>query len=216
MLRKLILGIPVALPLLMSGVGYALAYDATWYKTDFWAGEYPNGFTLAKDFTTEIRETPDPDAAHSVKCALKQGETYHQWNEGRVKASKLEFVSYVKKVAYEIKQPATLILQNEKTESDETIAFKAGDEWTYLTYYAEGAFRMEFKGVPYAAEQELFEYSQEKGKKEGDSDHEDHEWLKLTCANGNKGWLLFDDVAELPEFEKPDFPEYGKAEDRAK
>lgn len=214
--RKSVLHVLAGFAFACTASGPLLAYDATWYKTDFWAGEYPNGFTLAKDFTTEIRETTDLDAARSVKCALKQGETYHQWNEDRVKASKLEFVSYVKKVAYEIKQPATLILQNEKTESDETIVFRAGDEWTYLTYYAEGAFRMEFKGVPYAAEQELFEYSQEKGKKEGDSDHEDHEWLKLTCANGKKGWLLFEDVAELPEFEKPDFPEYGKAEDRAK
>jgi len=190
------------------------AYDDSWHKTDFWAGEYPEGFTLKQDVVTKIRKEPDHETEPGVDCALKKGETYHQWNEERVKASKLEFATYVKKIVYVITQPATLILQNEKTESDEKRDFEYGDEWTYLTYYAEGAFRMEYKGAVYTAEQELFEYSQEKGVVGPNSNHEQFEWMKLTCANGKTGWLLYEDVFKLPHFDKPEFPEYGRAIDK--
>lgn len=192
----------------------AHAFDETWYKADFWAGEYPEGFTLKKDFATKVRANPDLKAERMIDCALKKGATYHPWNEARVEESKLQFVTFVKKVIYVIKDPVTLVLHNEIVAENEKVVFDADDEWTYLTYYAEGSFRMQFNGAVYTAEQSLFEVSNEKGAVGANSAHETFEWMKLTCANGASGWLLYDDVFELPQFEKPEFPEYGKALDR--
>lgn len=202
------------------GLAYAVqisparAFDETWYKADFWGGEYPEGFTLKEDFETKIRATPDLKAERSINCALKKGETYHPWNEARVEASNLEFVTFVRKVIYVINKPVTLVLHNEILAEKEKVVFDADDEWIYLTYYAEGSFRMQFNGGVYTAEQSLFDASTEKGVIGANSAHEIFEWMKLTCANGATGWLLYDDVFELPQFEKPQFPEYGKAVDR--
>lgn len=188
----------------------ALAYDDTWYRTDFWAGEYPNGFTLAEDVTVKIRKEALPAAPQDIDCALKKGATYHPWNGERVKSDKLDFVSYVRKVTYKIKSPAKVLLQDEKKEADREIDFKPGDTWTWLTYYGEGMFRMEFDGTEYAADQALFDVSDDKG----DREHKEDEWLKLACANGASGWLLLADVMEQAPFDRLNFPEYGKAPDR--
>lgn len=207
--------VAASLAIVLGAAMPASAYDDSWYKTDFWAGEYPEGFTIKQDVTTKIRKEPDHKTAREIECSLKKGETYHQWNEARVKSSKLEFVSLVKKVVYIIKEPASLALIDEESEKDTKINFDNGDEWTYLTYYAEGAFRMEFKGVVYTAEQSLFEVSGEKGAVGPNSIHETSEWMKLTCANGKTGWLLYEEVFKLPQLEKPEFPEYGVAIDKA-
>jgi hypothetical protein len=191
----------------------AHAYDASWYKTDFWAGEYPHGFTLKQDVTTQIRAAPDPKAPGTIKCTMKKGATYHPWNGKRVKSSKLEFITYVPTEIYVIKTPAKVYLRDEKTEKELEYSFKKGDEWTYLTYYAEGMFKMSFKGKSYAAEQDLMEISKEKGGKTSDKDRFDHEWMKLTCANGAKGWLLLSDTAGNPAFDGAKISEYGKASD---
>ena len=206
--------VSAAVPAIVFGPAPAIAYDSSWYRTDFWAGEYPAGFTLSSDVSTKIRNEPLPDAARDIECALKKGQTYHPWNSERVKSSKLEFVTFVKKITYVLSADSKILLVDEKTDSDVEMSFKAGDEWTYLTYYGEGMFRLEFRGREYGADQGLFEVSKEKGKSGSDTDHDHHEWLRLTCANGATGWLLYDDVADLPAFERPDFPEYGKTLDR--
>jgi hypothetical protein len=74
----------------------AFAYDASWYKANRWSGEYPYGFTMAKDVTIKIRENLDPNAPKTISCQLKKGATYHQWNSKRVKSDKLEFVTFTK------------------------------------------------------------------------------------------------------------------------
>ncbi len=190
----------------------ALAYDATWYKTDFWSGEYPQGFTLKQDMMTQIRTEHDPKAPRDIACTMENGSTYHPWNGERVKSSNLEFLSFVPIETYVIKAPIKVTLHDEQTKSDVTVPFKQGDEWTYLTYYAEGSFRMKFQDKVYAAEQDLLEASREKdGKK---SDRQDHEWMKLTCANGATGWLLMSDVQGHPGYDGPKYVEYGLAVDK--
>jgi hypothetical protein len=191
----------------------AQAYDASWFKTDFWAGEYPHGFTLKQDVTTKIRTKPDPDAARSIDCALKKGATYHPWNHNRVKSSKLDFISYVPTETYVIKRLGKVFLRDEKTDKEFKYSFKKGDEWTYLTYYAEGMFKMGLKGKSYTAEQDLMEISKEKGGKASNKDRTDHEWLKLTCANGAAGWLLLGDTIGNSAFDGAKIIEYGKATD---
>ncbi|MEC9367644.1 MAG: hypothetical protein VX871_03030, partial [Pseudomonadota bacterium] len=76
------------------------AYDASWYKTDFWAGEYPRGFTLDRNLRIAIRARDDPGASRNIDCALPKGATFHPWNDRRVKSSRLAFVSYVPKATY--------------------------------------------------------------------------------------------------------------------
>ena len=191
----------------------ASGYDASWYKTGFWAGEYPRGVTLTKNVTTQIRAEPDPDAPTAIGCALEKGATYHPWNEKRVVSSGLEFISYAPIVTYEIKKPSTFTLRDEKTDTEIKISFGKGDEWTYLTYYAEGMFKMTFKGTSYTAEQDLIEASKEKGGKASQKARETDEWLKLTCANGASGWLLLGEVLGQPGFSEPEILDYGKASD---
>jgi hypothetical protein len=75
--------------LVLSAAVPVKAYDASWYKSDGWSGEYPYGFTMAKDTTILIRETLDRDAPKTMSCDLKKGATYHQWNSDRVKSVSL-------------------------------------------------------------------------------------------------------------------------------
>lgn len=191
----------------------AQAYDASWYKTDFWSGEYPHGFTLKQGVTIKIRTKPDPDEARSIDCALKKGATYHSWNHSRVKSSKLEFISYVPTETYMIKRSGKVFLRDEKIDKEFKYSFKKGDEWTYLTYYAEGMFKIGLKGKSYTAEQDLMEISKEKGGKSSNKDRREHEWLKLTCANGAAGWLLLGDTIGNSAFDGAKIIEYGKATD---
>ncbi|RMF04408.1 MAG: hypothetical protein D6773_06490, partial [Alphaproteobacteria bacterium] len=152
----------------LAGQSPALAYDASWNRTDFWAGEYPNGFTLTRDVSVMIRSEPLPEAPRTIACALRKGETYHPWNAARVKASGLEFLSFVKIVTYRIEKTGTLTLYDARTGKEEKVAFSPGDQWTYLTYYGEGAFRMAFRGKQYEADQSLFDISADKGSSEHD------------------------------------------------
>lgn len=191
--------------------GSASAYDESWYKTDFWAGEYPHGFSLKEDAAIPIRSAPDPGQPQTIDCQLKQYSTFHVWNAKRVKSDRLEFVSYVPTARYRVKQAAEVHVHNEQTKTDTKLALKVGDEWTELTYYGEGAFKMRFQGVEYGAEQDLYEVSEEipgpnKGKLAD-------QWMKLACANGTEGWLLAKDVAENPAFGGPHILSYGRAAD---
>lgn len=192
----------------------AFAYDETWYKADFWAGEYPHGFTLEQNVTTLIRAEPDPQASRTITCSMKKGATYHPWNRERVASSKLEFISYVPKEFFIIKKPGTFTLRNEKTDTDEKIRFSIGDEWEYLTYYAEGLFKIAYKGTAYTADQDLIEASQEKDTKVSTKVRLVDEWMKLTCANGTSGWLLLGDVLGKPPYGSPNFINFGVTKDR--
>jgi len=197
----------------------AQAYDSSYYRTDFWGGEYPRGFTMSADKTIAIRSQPDPDSAPTIDCVLEKGATYHPWNEKRTKTSKLEFVTFVRTIDFEIKAPVSILVTDEETRKEETIAFRAGDRWTYLTYYAEGAFRMRFKGVVYSAEQDLFDASWElvDGSRRRDTREtrfEADEWLRLVCANQARGWIFMREIADKPGFEGANVIKYGEAADR--
>ncbi len=213
MSRLLAFAVLVFLNPVQSAPASASGYDASWYKAGFWAGEYPHGVTLKKNVTTQIRAEPDPHAARSIGCTLEKGATYHPWNEKRVVSSKLKFISYAPIVTYEIEKPSTITLRDEKTDTEVKLSFGKGDEWTYLTYYAEGMFKMAFKGTSYTAEQELIEASKEKGGKASQKARNVDEWLKLTCANGASGWLLLGEVLGQPGFSEPEILDYGKASD---
>ncbi len=87
----------------MSAAVPAIAYDASWYKANGWSGEYPYGFTMAKDVTVTIRESLDPNAPKTISCQLKKGANYHQWNRKRIQSDQLDFISFTKIQTYETK-----------------------------------------------------------------------------------------------------------------
>ncbi len=190
--------------------GPAAAYDQSWFKGDYWGGEYPHGFTLTKNVTTPIRATADPAAARSIGCALKKGATLHPWNAKRVASMGLEFVTWSHTRTYEIVSPLETDLYPQPEGDAKRTSLKPGDQWAYLSYLGEGTFVMSLDGVTYSADQDLIDASRQVG---GDAIPDD-EWMGLTCANGAKGWLLLRDVVGDAAFGEPNITEYGTAADK--
>lgn len=197
-----------------ASMGTALAgpYGDGWTRSSGWPGEWPAGFTLEKDLVTMVRAADDPGSSRDITCTLKKGATYHLWNAVRVKASNLEFVTYTPIVAYQVEKPDTFTLFNIAEQREEQVALAVGTEWKFLEYYGEGWFRMALNGVEYETDNTLNEASKAlvKGAKD---DRKSALWMKLTCDNGNTGWLLFDDIANTEGFTQPNLPDYGKALD---
>ena len=48
------------------------SYDDSWYRASYWSGEYPNGFSVAKTTTIQLRPSLDPKAAKTIACELPQ------------------------------------------------------------------------------------------------------------------------------------------------
>lgn len=199
-----------AILVLALGTAPALAYDDSWYRSNGWGGEYPNGFTMTADTAVELRADTDPEAAASIACLLGKDATYHQWNEARVASDKLEFVTFSAIETYRLKKNFTADAQPNDGGKDVKLRFKKGDQWEFLTYIGEGFFLMRHRGRIYQAGQDLVEASDPLGASD---DHQVDEWLKLTCANGATGWLLFADTQDKPGFGPPNITDYGHAAD---
>jgi hypothetical protein len=188
-------------------------YDASWYRSNGWSGEYPDGFTMASNVTTKIRGSPNLDAPKSISCVLREGATYHQWNKKRVISDRLEFISFTKIETYELSASFTVELRRQSDGEGTTIQFKKGDQWLYLAGLAEGTFLIKFNDAIYIADQDLYEKSTKvEAPVEGTESTYD-EWLKLRCANGAVGWILFNEIKDGPDFAAPNLVRYGYASD---
>lgn len=186
------------------------AYGDDWYRADFWSGEYPAGFTVLKDTTVKLRPALSPTADKSVDCPLPAKATYQQWNGPRVEAEGLTFISFTQIDVMEItKAYETTLYRNDDATAVE-VSFKPGDQWRYLAYFAEGAFLMEYDGVRYDGDQDLFEVS--KQTEPGPRGYE--EWLRINCSNNQWGWLFMDDIVQDDViFAGPNIVEYGRSAD---
>ncbi len=186
-----------------------VAYDDSWFRAPFWGGEYPDGFTVLKDVTVQLRPVLDPMAEKTIACDLPGGATYQPWNASRVEEQGLTFVSFTKIGDYKLKGDfeATLYRSDDGTQTP--ISFKQGDTWRYLAYYGEGAFTLEYEGVRYDADNELFEMSMQMGDAGGYE-----EWLRINCSNNRWGWLFMGDI-EIGNgtFDAPNITDYGRSED---
>jgi hypothetical protein len=191
----------------------AAKYDASWYRANGWSGEYPDGFTMASNVTIKIRGSLNLDAPKSISCVLRKGATYHQWNKKRVISDRLEFISFTKIETYELNASFTVDLRSQSDGDDTTIQFKKGDQWLYLTGPAEGRFLIKFNDAIYIAEQDLFEKSTKVETPVNDDESTYDEWLKLRCANGAVGWILFNEIKDGPELAAPNITGYGYASD---
>jgi len=191
----------------------AAKYDGSWYKTNEWSGEYPDGFTMARNITTKIRGSLDVDAPKSISCVLRKGATYHPWNKKRVVSDRLEFASFTKIETYELDASFTIELRRQSNGDDTTIQFKKGDQWLYLVGLVEGTFLISFNETIYIAGQELYEKSTKVDSPVNGDESTYDEWLKLRCANGAVGWILFNEIKDSPDFTVPNTGGYGKASD---
>jgi hypothetical protein len=188
-------------------------YDGSWYKTNGWGGEYPDGFTMARDVTAKIRGSLDLDAPKSISCVLRKGATYHPWNKKRVVSDRLEFIAFTRIETYELSSSYTVELSRRSDGSDTTIQFKKGDRWLYLAGLAEGAFLIKFNDTVYEAGQDLYEKSNKVDTPVNGDESEYDEWLRLRCANGAIGWIFFNEIIDEPAFSKPNIARYGHASD---
>jgi hypothetical protein len=184
-------------------------YDETWHRAPFWSGEYPAGFSMVKTATVQLRPQLDLGAERSVACELPQGATYQQWNRDRVEEQGLAFVSFTKIAEYRMSEAFETTLYRNDDATEVPVSFEAGDVFRFLVYFAEGAFLMEYDGVLYDGNQELFEHSVQIGDVNGY-----HEWLRINCSNNQWGWLFMGDITlDDGTFTGPNITEYGMAED---
>lgn len=187
------------------------AYEDGWYKAPFWSGEYPRGFTVETDLTLAIRAVPDPDAAATIECTLPQGATYHPWNWERVESDELEFVTFSPTIEHVVvANGAALAFPPESMEPVE-LTFEPGDRWEFLAYLGEGFFFIRFEGAVYEVAQELYDFSEASGA--AADDRQPDEWLRLTCANGARGWILLPEALAQPGLTDASITSYGEASD---
>jgi hypothetical protein len=128
-------------------------------------------------------------------------------------SSKLAFVSYTPTVVYVVNRSGTFYLRDQSDDREFELTIEAGEEWSFLTYYAEGMFQMAYDGTIYTGEQDLYEASSPRELDNPLKDTEADEWLKLTCANGNRGWILMSEISQNPFFGEPNIVDYGQAAD---
>ena len=184
-------------------------YDDTWYRAPYWSGEYPGGFSVVKTATVQLRPTLDAAAEKSISCELPQGATYQLWNHKRVEEQGLGFTSFTKIAEYKMTEPFETSLYRHDDASEVKVSLQEGETWRYLVYFAEGAFLMEYDGVEYDGNQDLFEHSEQAGDTNGYE-----EWLRINCPNNQWGWLFMGDITlDNGTFISPNITEYGTAED---
>lgn len=185
-------------------------YGEAWYRAPFFSGEYPGGFTVLKDTVVKLRPSLSPTAGKTVDCPLPAKATYQQWNMERVEAEGLSFVSFTEIDEMEIATAYVTTLYRNDDATAVEVSFKPGDKWRYLAYFAEGAFLMEFDGVKYDGDQDLFEMSKQAQPGERGYD----EWLRINCSNSQWGWLFMDDIVQDDvTFTGPNIVEYGRSAD---
>lgn len=184
-------------------------YDDSWYRAPFWSGEYPDGFSVAKTTTVQLRPALDPAAEKSIACELPQGATYQPWNRERVEEQGLWFTSLTKIGDYKMLKPLETTLYRRSDATEVQVKVSKGETWRYLVYLGEGAFLMEYKGEEFDGNPDMLDASQQMGDAAGYE-----EWLRINCSNNQWGWLFMGDI-NLDEgtFVTPNITTYGESKD---
>jgi hypothetical protein len=163
------------------------AYDGGWYRTDWWSGEYPNGFSVVKrGVSVPGRSAADPSLAPTIKCELPYKAVFHQWNTKR----RASFVTQSRIVPMRAKESFDYDLGEGKS-----LKIQAGETVEYLVYGSEGWFRARYNGLEFDAFQDLFDRMEEVNQ---DQFHQD-EWIEVSCINGGKAWLLYAELFQKEE-----------------
>jgi hypothetical protein len=167
--------------------GAAAAYDDSWYVTEFWSGEYPNGFAVAApDIAVPARAAMDREAPASLTCPLPYKAVFSPWNEQRNQANEAKYFTASKIVPL----VATADFVFEHGEAAPPLQVKRGQPIEYLIYGAEGSFLVRIDGKEYWAYQEQLEQVEAVD----DTTSVQEEWLSLRCADGTQAWILTEDL----------------------
>lgn len=157
------------------------AYDQTYYRANFWSGEYPNGFSVVKENVTVPAYTQMDANASGFQCAVPFKANYHQWNQARV----AEFVSMNKIVPMTAKRDAYI-----EEDSGKKVKVRKGEQVEYLVYGSEGWFTVRYKGKEYTADRDFLKRMiYDKSLMEIPAD----EWVKIDCVTVGapvQGWVL--------------------------
>ena len=78
---------------------------------------------------------------------------------------------------------------------------------------AEGTFLIKFNDTIYIADQDLYEKSTKADTPVNGDESTYDEWLKLRCANGAVGWILFNEIKDGLDFAAPNISRHGYAND---
>ncbi len=199
----------LTLTLGFSASALGASYDGSWYQTQFWSGEYPNGFSVNKSGVTVMgRSGMDKGLPAEMACALPFKATFHVWNQDRVESNKVEFFTASKIVPMVAKEDFLF------EDGENKVQIHKGDLIEYLIYHSEGWFAVRIGGQEYEADQSLFEKMEEVSQDQFVQD----EWMHLTCENGVSTWLFFPDLSNadgefISGLQGPKIEGYGTASD---
>jgi hypothetical protein len=157
-------------------------YDDTWFKSKFWSGEYPPGFSVTKKrITVMARSGMDKDLPPEVACEMPYLAVIHPWNKERIRKTHIQFFSATKILKLIAKQDFKL---------NGTLQIKKGDVIEYIGNGAEDSFGVRIGGKPYATGENLFEHVDAPARDQLIED----DWVLLTCQAGNRAYIYLDDV----------------------
>ncbi len=196
------------LGLFLVSSSFAGGYDSSWYRAPFWSGEYPAGFSVVKrGLVVQGRKAPDASLSRKIDCELPFAAVIQAWNSSRNQKNQISYVTFAKVVPFTAKADFDM-----PVDLGTPVSVKKGEKIEHLVYLSEGYFRVRFKGVEYDQGQDLFDHLEEDVSK---IEFQQDDWLKMTCENGKKAWLLLSDLSSVDGIGEmgPGFEGYGTVRD---
>ncbi|MDJ0922578.1 MAG: hypothetical protein QNI84_15730 [Henriciella sp.] len=182
-------------------------YDESWYISDFWPGEYPDGFIIGGENTVlPGRSEMKRALPHDVDCAVEKGANYSPWNHDRVEADDLIFRSAAKMTPVFIM--GDVEIETGFSQDVQPLSLKSGDVILYKSYLAEGYFLGEFDGETYELnEADLMDFA------DFQFGGEDDLWVNVACTGGERAWLLLREVQREPFILPTEYTSFGETSD---
>jgi len=186
-------------------------YDKSWFISEFWSGETPEGFAVTRrNVTVMARSGMDKKLPRAVACRLPYLAVFHPWNKARNQKNHARFFSANKMVDLVAKENFDFVSkfysEGPSRELRETrLPIKKGEVIQYLQYGQEGSFWVRIKGKRYVAQEDLLEHVQDSPQKERllTTKFSTDQWVSLTCENGTRAYIYFRDVDPASKVKVP-------------
>jgi hypothetical protein len=186
------LSILVTAAVMLTAGSVQAGYDKSWYITEYWSGEWPNGFAVvAPNVVVPARSVMDKEEPPSISCALPYKAMFHPWNVNRNQQGNVRYVTASKIVPLVAR--ADFAFQPD--DGSTPIPIAKGQVIEYLIYGAEGFFTVRIDGKEYTAEQGLFDSVEPVA----DDAFVQEEWLHLRCENAKRAWIYVNDLMQTGE-----------------
>ena len=147
-----------------------------------------------------------------IQCALPKNATYQLWNNARVAADSLEFMTVSEKFDITITEDTEIDSPIGEFDSEQNrLKLSAGDTITYLRYLGEGWTLMEFDGAERDVnEMDLMDISDI--REVGAEALDDLLWVNVPCGE-QRGWILLDEALAEPGILMTPIIGFGDARD---